>query len=143
MRDKCVEMSDNANKMRDRLIELLQKRSCFYNKCKGSCSNCDYVPIADVDFDNLADYLIANGVIVPPCKVGDMVYFVLEDDKTEEGKFISKQQINDVSTKGIFVSDSLSEENCNDFIPYSDFGKSVSLSEEEAERALKGGASDE
>lgn len=24
----------------------------------------------------LADYLIANGVIVPPCKVGDMVYYI-------------------------------------------------------------------
>lgn len=26
--------------------------------------------------DYLADYLIANGVIVPPCKVGDTVYYV-------------------------------------------------------------------
>ena len=27
---------------------------------------------ADVEY--VADYLIANGVIVPPCKVGDTVY---------------------------------------------------------------------
>ena len=26
--------------------------------------------------DNLADYLLENGVIVPPCKVGDKVWFV-------------------------------------------------------------------
>ena len=25
-----------------------------------------------------ADYLLANGVIVPPCKVGDVVYFIYE-----------------------------------------------------------------
>ena len=139
MRDKCVEMSDNANKMRDRFVELLQKRSCFYNKCNGPCRNCDRIPINDNDIGNLADYLLANGGIVLPCKVGDMVYFVIEDDETEEGKYISKQQINDVSTKGIFVSDSLSEENCECFVPFSDFGESAFHTEEEAERALKGG----
>lgn len=125
--------------MRDRLVEMLQKRSCFHSKCRNSCSKCDGIPINDDDIDNLADYLLANSVVVLPCKVGDMVYFVIEDDETEEGKYISKQQINDVSTRGIFVSDSLTEENCGIFIPFSDFGKTAFLSEEEAERALKGG----
>lgn len=124
--------------MRERLVELLQKRSCFHSKCRNSCSKCDGIPINDDDIGKLADCLLANGVVVPPCKVGDMVYFVIEDDVTEEGKYISKQQINDVSTKGIFVSDSLSEENCGCFEPYSNFGKTAFLSEEEAERALKG-----
>ena len=43
--------------MRDRLIELLiegHKQYLFY--------------------DQIADYLLANGVIAPPCKVGDTVY---------------------------------------------------------------------
>lgn len=31
-----------------------------------------------------ADYLLANGVIVPPCKVGDIVYFV-QDKKIYKG----------------------------------------------------------
>lgn len=26
-------------------------------------------------YDQFADYLLENGVIVPPCKVGDMVYY--------------------------------------------------------------------
>lgn len=86
---------------------------------------------------NIADNLLANGVVALPCKVGDMVYFVFED--TVEGKFISKQQINDVSTRGFFVSDSLTEENCECFVPFSDFGETAFLFEEEAERALKGG----
>ena len=33
---------------------------------------------------NLADYLLANGVIVPPCKVGDTVYY-LEGSRILEG----------------------------------------------------------
>ena len=123
--------------MRDRLIEIFQKRSCYYNKCNGPCSNCGCVTIDDDDIGKLVDDLLANGVVVPPCKAGDMVYFVFDD--TVEGKFISKQQINDVSTRGIFVSDSLTEENCGCFVPFSDFGKTAFLSKEEAERALKGG----
>lgn len=46
---------------RDRLIELLQE---YTDDNNGGGSN-----------HGLADYLLANGVIVPPCKVGDIVYF--------------------------------------------------------------------
>lgn len=34
---------------------------------------------------NIADYLLANGVIVPPCKVGDTVY------KIENGEVVERQ----------------------------------------------------
>ena len=45
--------------MRDRLIELLANSGCS----------------ADLDtYQEIADYLLANGVIIPPCKVGDKVY---------------------------------------------------------------------
>ena len=51
--------------MRERLIELLRDT---FNYTKGVC----------IDFDEAveinADYLLENGVIVPPCKVGDVVY---------------------------------------------------------------------
>lgn len=52
--------------MRDRLIELLKKAD-KYTSDKGIT---DY---EDAVADN-ADYLLANGVIVPPCKVGGKVY---------------------------------------------------------------------
>lgn len=64
--------------MRDRFIEMLQKRSCFYNKskCNARCSICDYVTIDDNDIGKLADHFLANGAVVPLCKVGDIVYQV-------------------------------------------------------------------
>ena len=34
-------------------------------------------PLLDIE-DYVAEYLAANGVIVPPCKVGDKVYYVHE-----------------------------------------------------------------
>lgn len=52
---------------RDRLLELLHKAP----KGRGRISNYE-----------LANYLLANGVIVPPCKVGQVVWYV--DDFTEE-----------------------------------------------------------
>lgn len=137
MRDKCVKMSENANKMRDRLIKLL-KQAEKQQSLNAVCGDIDSLIDSPKGAEFIADYLLANGVILPPCKVGDMVYFVLEDlDEETDGKFISSQRINEVSTRGIFVSDSLSEENCRIFVPYSDFGENVFLSKAEAERALK------
>lgn len=45
--------------MRDRLIELLQKSGASFERA---------LP------EEIADYLLDNGLIVPPCKVGDIVY---------------------------------------------------------------------
>ena len=116
--------------MRDRLIELLQKRSCFYNKskCNARCSNCDYVTIDDNDIGKLADHLLANGVIHIPCKIGDIVY-------QTDGLRIYELTILDISlrkNKPYYETESI------DFDDDA-FGKSIFLTEEEAERALKGG----
>ncbi len=46
--------------MRERLIELLQQEQSRQS-------------------EDIADYLLANGIIVPPCKVGDTVYYVSEN----------------------------------------------------------------
>lgn len=48
---------------RDRLIELLED-SMF----------------KELTHERLADHLLANGVIVPPCKMGDLVYQLYADD---------------------------------------------------------------
>lgn len=53
--------------MRDRLIELI----C--DKLQDGCEcYCNHPPCGKCK--DIADYLFANGVIVPPCKVGDTVY---------------------------------------------------------------------
>ena len=61
------------NDMRDRLVELLNQRQ----------DNGNYETIEEksitlefVSNEKLADHLIANGVTVPPCKVGDTVYYI-------------------------------------------------------------------
>ena len=78
--------------MRDRLIELIRKSNCV--------SEWDYDIDDFKDPDpilQLTDHLLANGVIVPPCKVGDTVY-VEFNEKVTQGTvrlirpFISKEE---------------------------------------------------
>ena len=61
------------NDMRDRLIKLLKtpNKSVILRK-----ANPQFVTEETDEESIVADYLIANGVIVPPCKVGDTVYLV-------------------------------------------------------------------
>lgn len=81
--------------------------------------------------DDLADYLLANGVIVPPCKVGDKVYWLLKD---REDYFVSEDTITEIGTKGFFVSAFLNNtEDISNFEPWESLGKTVFLTHEEAQ----------
>lgn len=68
----------------------------------------------------LADYLLEHGVIVPPCKVGDTVYQI-----DAERVFESKVKAIVYDTDNIAFDERA-------------FGKTVFLTLEEAENALKG-----
>ena len=75
----------------------------------------------------VADCLIENGVVILPCKVGDTVYSIWEDD---DGNLqIDEAEIVDVSIHKIWVNGGDFDVNC--------LGKSDFLSREEAEKALK------
>lgn len=88
------------------------------------------------DFAYLKDFIvrIANGVIVPPCKVGDVLYFLA--DLVDE-LFIDEIRVTEVGTKHIFASACKDDEDdFQDVYFYSDIGESLFLTREEAERAL-------
>lgn len=72
--------------MRDRLIELLKKADEY---ASGVCT--DYNEAQAV----CADCLLAEGVIVPPCKVGDTVYCVWQysDFAKTEPPFIKEAKV--------------------------------------------------
>ena len=50
--------------MRDRLIKLIKY-----------CTSCE-----ECREEDIADHLLANGVIVPPCKVDDTIYRLIAED---------------------------------------------------------------
>ena len=111
--------------MRERLIELLD--------------NAEDLPICQT-YEGFADYLLQSGVIVPPCKVGTRVYSIALG-KVYEWDICSYT----VDLEGIsFINLAFMEGNNLYSNTYSieDIGKTVFLSREEAERALKGGATE-
>ena len=78
--------------------------------------------------DYLADYLLEHGVIVPPCKVGDRVY--RPSDCLGVVQFV-------IISFNIYESEMLFTDDSENIIYLSDIGKTVFLTREEAERALK------
>lgn len=85
--------------------------------------------------ENIADDLLANGVIVPPCKVGDSIYWLKRDPETYEwyiyqGKVDSVRRYDD--TTFIYISPIC-------FFSETEIGKTVFLTREEAEAKLKEG----
>lgn len=103
--------------MQKRLLELLRESGASFERA---------LP------EEIASYLLANGVIVPPCEVGSEVYFADHENKS--------------AWYGNLVSYSLDAAhlwfNChykcglNMWYPIEDFGKTVFLTREEAEAAI-------
>ena len=79
----------------------------------------------------IAEYLIANGVILPPCKVGDDIYWIERETnkvRCEKNSIMAVCYYGSNEFKIITDEDSLPE----------DIGTDYSfLSKEEAEKALK------
>lgn len=119
------------NDMRDRLIDLIKQSHCVD---VWDCYNDDFIHPNPIE--TLADHLIANGVIVPPCKVGDTVYYL-------DGKTIVKDVVHCISFGGrhgvnakgfIHMHDSDKD---NVTANFSLFGDKVFLTKDRAEEKLK------
>lgn len=86
---------------------------------------------------NIADHLLANGVIVPPCKVGDIVFDISSGEvlncTVEKIEILLNERMSiyiDISIK--YPTYSATETIETDY-----FGKTVFLTKVEAEKALK------
>ena len=80
----------------------------------------------------------AENVIAPPCKVGDTAHFLIEDEVACK-KYISTEPIVDVCTKGFYTSGHDDSDENGDLWLWSDVGRIVYFSKEEAEAKLKEG----
>ena len=107
--------------MRDRLIELIKQVP--YGATVGA-------KFTQYFSEKMADHLLANGVIVPPCKVGDRLYQIV---KTTRHTFVSEFPII-VEPQQIIYRNIMGFYFC---IPFDDFGKTAFLTREEAEKALR------
>ena len=106
--------------MRDRLIELIAKSNLVL--VDGGIH-----PDTHQAQEALADYLLANGVIVPPCKVGQTVYCIRYD----------KARTPFVKPLGVLSVAIFGKGKCIIFTTKEDiWGITAFATEEEAEKAL-------
>ena len=118
--------------MRERLTDLIkQGDKKFADKYEGKIG--ELMSHIDEVFGFVADYLIANGVVVPPCKVGDKVYRISASSGARI-KYIQETKVSRIAidNEGIWIFCT-----CNP-IAKTVFGKTVFLSREDAEKALRG-----
>ena len=116
--------------MRDRLIELLIDTLSEWE--------CEVRPETVAE---IAEHLIDNGVIVPPCKLGASIYVPVISEDGEFEPYVAICPATDISAKRIFVSQkSPPGDDFYDYYYISDIGKTFFLTPEAAEQALKGGA---
>ena len=118
--------------MRSKLIDILKNKPYGYST-----------------YEEFADHLIANGWIRLPCKIGDTVYELKANGRivkgivqsihqnlvgNEQGRWIVTSWFDNYyadSKKAVFECGS------HLYSPFEDFGKTVFLTKEEAEKALK------
>ena len=120
--------------MRDRLIELIEKE--IDTKATG------------INVEWLADHLIKNGVIVPPCKVGDVVYYVSDSpiNISVQANTIYEAHIPRIVTTKYGTTLVIQIHNTygvTEIPDINDFGKTVFLTRGEAEAKLKERKEDE
>lgn len=119
--------------MRDRLIESIDE----YTEPLSSRD------IHKADFaEKLADHLLAAGVIVPPCKVGDTVWHIRRTPEHRGGSYIVEAKVVCIPIRVYsdeVYSDLILRYTQRDGMPEeasSKLGKYAFLTKEEAERAL-------
>jgi hypothetical protein len=108
---------------KERLVELIaDARADYYDYSDEMHESGMSVDQSSEEY--IADYLIANGVVVPPCKVGSKVYWQNMGGKITEATVIKLLQ---ARVDNGFEYD----------IPFEEIGKTIFLSREEAEKALE------
>jgi hypothetical protein len=127
-----------TEKQRERLVELLNEATFGVNKHTLE----DHLHKETIE--RVADYLIANNVVVLPCKVGDTVHSFSADFGVVLPYLVGTLNIGYMGKSGVYYS---YEANCHDpetdelldeiDFEIEDIGKTVFLSRAEAENVLK------
>ena len=124
---------------RKRLEELILE---FERTCPETCTGLEK-SCAQCVLEQKIDHLLDNGVVVPPCKVGDKVYVTDMYENIAKVTECTVLGYDAVDENGIGI---MEYKPC-EYVPYissvacflDEIGKTVFLTREEAEAKLKGG----
>lgn len=126
---------------RERLIELLKNAKKY---ATSTMAHLNIDEAIDISYDDLqADYLFENGVIVPPVTIGQTVYEI-QQDRTLQKWYVYGIIKYDGQEWAAKAKNNKNKWNYIDrTFAFRLFGKTVFLTKEAAEKALKGGATNE
>jgi hypothetical protein len=93
------------------------------------------ISASSVILEEYAEELVRQGAILPPCKVGDKIY-MLVTRKTHSFVFEKGKKMLRVDNQHTFIKETYITK-LNFFKVIDDFGKTVFLTKEEAEKKLK------
>ena len=116
---------------REKLIELILTTPPTRLKCVGRAAGKTYTTASGV-----ADHLLANGVIVLPCKVGDTVYIIDEGDGECAEDYVLGVKVLQIFINENGIALDLKLPIGMRLNTWAVIGKNVFLTEEEAEKAL-------
>ena len=130
-------MTKSKRFAREWLIKLLNKAVYKVTYCNGDGETVEETQRRFINYGEskyIADLLLENGVIVPACKLGAVVYYrPCRCDADLKYPHIRQSKVKQINFSGdwewIFTDDAAFER--------SDVGKSVFFTREEAEEALK------
>ena len=107
---------------RDRLIELLLKAHVTFNTC------------------GIADFLLDEGIIASPCKIGDTTWFIAKKEKDRNFR-IFEGWVGCIdlrnNSKHVIIHWTDYQDEYKHIVTFDDFGKTVFLNQQDAEKALK------
>ena len=119
------------NEMRDRLVPIV--KDSLMKHIGKSCNLAE----------NIVDDLIENGVIIPPCKVHDTVYYLntmyhmaLKKNKVYEAKVV--RIVTTYLGTCLVIHIRSDDGGCCEIPDIKDWGKTIFLKKEEAEKAKEG-----
>lgn len=108
---------------RERLIELLEYCPIPFRRTLGDMFYKSVIK-------KIADYLLDNGVIVPPVEVGQTIYRIYDR------KIYDWWEVESIR---IYADETVYFDDSENIFRDEDIGKTVFLTKEQAEKALKGG----
>lgn len=120
---------------RDRLIELV-KPFVSGSACEQESGVCEFIDCRTCNARALADHLLANGVIVLPCKVGDTLWII--NSYANSRLEIINRRVEPIEIEAVAISkDGIEIETAEAIYFPEHFGELVFLTKEEAEKALE------
>lgn len=121
--------------MRDRLIELIKEGEDITPCVNSPEYDCKCKKCRDCEREGIAQHLLANGVVMLPCKVGDTLWII--NSYANSRLEIINRMVEPIEVESVAISkDGIEIETAEAIYFPEHFGETIFFTKREAEKAL-------